>query len=139
MRKLRSTGSHHSLAGSVWVDFYHYVPLTSFFSSSFSHHLSTLLPVFTESSLPHCHPICPATSALSNTQLDLLQSYFPSAAATSHIFNISHRMPSIRLSPYVLRAPVSRPIGASRTFCASVPRTIGKESQLRKSTSAVAC
>ncbi|KAM0713161.1 hypothetical protein Q7P35_000613 [Cladosporium inversicolor] len=43
-------------------------------------------------------------------------------------------MPSIRISPFALRAPVSRSIGASRTFCASVPRTIGKESELNSRT-----
>ena len=42
-------------------------------------------------------------------------------------------MPSIRLSPLALRAPVSRSIGASRSFCASVPRAIGKESELSTS------
>jgi hypothetical protein len=42
-------------------------------------------------------------------------------------------MPSIRLSPFVLRAPVSRSIGASRTFYASAPRSISKESELSTS------
>ena len=41
-------------------------------------------------------------------------------------------MPSIlRLSPVAFRAPITRSFGASRTFCASASRAVGKESALR--------
>ncbi|KAM0691974.1 hypothetical protein Q7P36_008175 [Cladosporium allicinum] len=40
-------------------------------------------------------------------------------------------MPSIlRLSPVAFRAPITRSFGASRTFCASASRAVGKESAL---------
>jgi hypothetical protein len=63
----------------------------------------------------------------SHTQLSTLPIHHPNQPNNTNL-----TMPSIlRLSPVALRAPITRSIGASRTFCASASRAVGKESDLR--------